>query len=159
MLKLKQNSKDHYLLFLMYFVYSISFQDMVNDIKMEDYDFNNEINDEQKFDLEEDQHICLICNTTFTLQEDLLRHVAAKHNIKFECIACNELFISNMELKVKILNTEVDSNRWHCTSIFWSDIYSCTLVKSNGLYLRPSMASHNPVGVLKFEFSPIQQGC
>ena len=87
------------------------FQDMLTDIKMEDYDFNNEIDDEQKFDLEEDQHICLICNTTFTLQEDLLRHVAAKHNIKFECIACNELFISNMELKVKILNTEVDSNK------------------------------------------------
>ena len=84
---------------------------MVTDIKMEDYDFNNEIDDDQKFDLEEDQHICLICNTTFTLQEDLLRHVAAKHNIKFECIACNELFISNMELKVKILNREVDSNR------------------------------------------------
>ena len=88
---------------------------MVTDIKTEDYDFNNEIDDEQKFDLEEDQHICLICNTTFTLQEDLLRHVAAKHNIKFECIACNELFISTMELKVKILNTEVGSNRWHCT--------------------------------------------
>ena len=126
---------------------------MVTDIKMEDYDFNNEVNDEQKFDLEEDQHICLICNTTFTLQEDLLRHVAAKHNIKFECIACNELFISNMELKVKIINTEVDSkNCIISTYPLVCDIYSCTIVKSNGLYLRPFKSNHNPVGVMKFEF-------
>lgn len=47
----------------------------------------------------EDQHVCLLCDISYTQQDDLLKHLATDHNMKFECSTCNKLFISSVELK------------------------------------------------------------
>ena len=48
---------------------------------------------------ENEQHLCLLCGAKYSVQMDLMKHIANEHDIKFECHICKNLFRSDAKLR------------------------------------------------------------
>ena len=70
------------------------------DIKEENFDETIEaVTETISENIMEEGFVCLLCDSNYPIEMDLIKHVALDHGIKIQCTICDELFKSSQELK------------------------------------------------------------
>jgi len=76
------------------------YDDMEVDIKEENFDESIEaVNETSNENIVEEGFVCLLCDSNYPIEMDLVKHVASNHGIKIQCTICDELFKASQELK------------------------------------------------------------
>ena len=70
------------------------------DIKDENFDETiKEVNETSNENIMEEGFVCLLCDSNYAIEMDLIKHVASDHGIKIQCTICDKLFKSSQKLK------------------------------------------------------------